>query len=65
MKAKHAIILLALGFCLDLVVVLLRTLHVRASGDISLLAALLKIGGGFLFIYKLVTYPKWKDFLNR
>lgn len=64
MKAKHAIILLILGYCLDFIGGLLKILH-SAEANITLtIAAALKVLGALLFLYKLLTYPKIKDFLE-
>ena len=65
MKTKHAIILLVFGYCLDFIGALFKILH-TAQADITLtIAAILKVLGALLFLYKLLTYPKIKDFLER
>jgi hypothetical protein len=64
MKTKHTIILLILGYCLDFLGGLFKILHHQGADSILTVAAILKISGALLFLYKLVTYPKWKDFLN-
>ena len=65
MKAKHAIILIVMGYCLDFLGGLNKILHYPYASTVLVLGAILKITGALLFLYKLVTYPKWKDFLNR
>ncbi len=65
MKAKHALILLVFGFCLDAIGALMKIMHRPQWDTLFTLAMVLKILGGLLFAYKLVTYPKWKDFMNR
>ena len=65
MKAKHAISLLVFGYCLDFIGGLLKILH-YAEADLTLtIAAILKVVGALLFLYKLSNYPKIKDFLER
>ena len=65
MKAKYAISLLVFGYCLDFIGGLLKILH-TAQADITLtLAAVLKVAGALLFLYKLTNYPKIKDFLEQ
>lgn len=65
MKAKHAIILLIFGYCLDFIGSLFKILH-TAQADITLtIAAVLKVVGALLFLYKLISYPKIKEFLER
>lgn len=65
MKAKHAISLLVFGYCLDFIGGLLKILH-TAKADITLtVAAILKVLGALLFLYKLTNYPKIKEFLDQ
>jgi len=65
MKAKHAINLLVFGYCLDFIGGLFKILH-TAQADITLtVAAILKVLGGLLILYKLLTYPKIKNLLER
>jgi hypothetical protein len=64
MKTKHNIILLVFGYCLDFPGGLFKIMHRLGADTILTVAAVMKIAGGLLFLHKLVTYPKWKDFLN-
>jgi hypothetical protein len=65
MKAKHAISLLVFGYCLDFIGGLLKILH-TAQADITLtVAAILKVLGALLFLYKLTSYPKIKEFFDQ
>ncbi len=64
MKAKHTLILLIFGFCLDFLGGLFKVMHRQGADSILTIAAILKIAGALLVLYKLVNYPKWKDFLN-
>ncbi len=65
MKAKHAIIILALGWCFEIVGALLKIMHWYGSSQVFLIATSLMVIGGLLLVYKILTYPKIKDFLNR
>ncbi len=64
MKTKHAIILLLCGFCLDFVGALFKILHTEQANITLTIAAVLKVLGALLFLYKLTTYSKFKDFMN-
>lgn len=64
MKVKHAIIIFGLGFCFDLIGVLFKILHLSHAGTLLIIGTVLKVLGGLLFLYKLLTHPKFKDFLN-
>jgi hypothetical protein len=64
MKIKHAIILLVTGYCCDFIGALLKIMH-YPNGDLLLIfATILKISGALLLLYKILTHPKLKDFLN-
>jgi hypothetical protein len=65
MTAVHAISILIIGFCLDFIGGLLKILHTASADTVLLLAAALKVAGALLFLYKLTTYPKFKDFFDR
>jgi hypothetical protein len=39
-------------------------MHRQGADSILTVAAVLKISDALLFLYKLVTYPKWKDFFS-
>lgn len=64
MKAKHAISLLVLGYCFDFVAGFLKITHQPNADTVFLIATILKVAGGLLFLYKLLNYPRIKDFLN-
>jgi hypothetical protein len=65
MKAKHAISILVLGYCLDFLGGLLKILHLPWADTLLIIGAVLKVFGLCLFLYKLSTYPKIKEFLDR
>ena len=64
MKVKHAIILFVLGYCLDFVGALFKIVHHPNSNIVLTAAVTLKVLGALLFLYKITTYPKIKEFMN-
>ena len=64
MKAKHAIILLALGLCAYFVGVLFKILHYPGADVILITAITLLVMGVSLFTIKLLAHPRIKRFLN-
>jgi hypothetical protein len=64
MKAKYAVILFTLGLCLDFVGALFKILHWVGADYLLLTGMTLKVVGGLSFLYKLLTHPKVRKFLN-
>ena len=65
MKARHAITLLVLGYCVDFVGALQKILH-SPNADLILTAGMaLKVAGGLLLLYKLLRYGPLRDFMDR
>ena len=64
MKAKHALILYALGLCGDVIGALFTMEHWAGGRDMLLAASILKVSGILLLLAKLLAYPKVKEFLN-
>lgn len=64
MKAKHAVLLLVLGLCLDFIGALFKILHWPYADVLLITGMTLKVAGALLFAYKLISHPKVKDFLN-
>ncbi|MEO6721141.1 MAG: hypothetical protein ABIN67_12250 [Ferruginibacter sp.] len=64
MKAKHTIIILGLGYCLDFLGTLFKITHAPKADLVLTIAAMLKVFGLLLVLYKLISYSKLKDFLN-
>lgn len=64
MKTRHAIILAIFGMCLDVIGSLLKILHLPGADEILTLAAALEVAGGLIFLIKLLTNPKLKEFLD-
>jgi len=65
MKAKHAIALLIAGYCLEFVGNYFKIVH-RPGADLAFLVALvLKVLGALVLLYKIIRYPKFRDFMNK
>ena len=68
MKTKHTLIILAIGFILTIIGALFKIMHFEIgfiTGNLLLTVGMFcEIFGGILFLYKLFTHPKFKDFLN-
>ncbi|HTJ51933.1 MAG TPA: hypothetical protein VL443_20875 [Cyclobacteriaceae bacterium] len=64
MKTRHAITLYILGLCLDIIGALFKILHLYGGDEILIFATAFKVSGGLLFLYKLWTNPKVKEFLD-
>jgi hypothetical protein len=64
MKAKHAITLLVLGYCLDFWGALVKITHAPYANTILTIGVIVKTLGALLFLYKLTNYPKIKEFMN-
>ena len=61
---RHTIILIIVGFCADVMGALLKILHYAGADQLLTLAAILQTLGGFLFLIKLLSNPKSKEFLD-
>jgi hypothetical protein len=64
MRVKHAIIFLVLGYCLDFVGAILKILHYSYGDEVLITATVLKVSGGIIPLYKILTYSKFKEFLD-
>lgn len=65
MKAKHTILLIALGFCLDYVGSLSRIMHRGEARTLLVIATILKVLGVLLLAYKVVKYEGFRRFMER
>jgi len=64
MKAKHALVLIVVGYCLNFIGGLLKILH---SGEADLIletATVLSVVGILIFATKIMKFPRFKEFLN-
>ena len=64
MKTKHAVIIVAVSICLYVVGALFKIMHWPFGNMLLIVASCLELVGIILFVYKLWTYPKFKEFLN-
>lgn len=64
MKTRHAFAFYVLGLCLDAIGALLKVLHYPGGNEILTVGTVLKVSGGLIFLYKLFTNPKIKEFLD-
>ncbi len=64
MKIKHALIYLATGYCLDFVGALYKIMHWQYGDELLVAGTVFKVVGLGLFVFKLLTHPKAKEFLN-
>ena len=64
MKTRHTIILFMIGWSLEFLGALLKILHWEGGDETLLIATVLKITGLLMFCYKLLSYPKVKEFLD-
>ncbi|AIZ64100.1 hypothetical protein PK28_11045 [Hymenobacter sp. DG25B] len=65
MKAKYAILCLALGLFLSVVGSLFKIMLWTGADILIISGMVLTITGVILFVYKLMSQPKIKDFLNK
>ena len=61
MKAKHALVLIVIGYCLNFVGGLLKIMHTREADVVLVIAAIFLILGILLFFLKITKYPKFKS----
>ena len=64
MKIKHKVVVLGIGFMLIIIGALFKIMHWDLGNELLVTGMLAKIIGGILLLYKLLTHPKFKDFLN-
>jgi hypothetical protein len=65
MKAKHTILLIALGFCLEYMASLSRIFNRSETQTLVMLATLLKITGVLWLAYKVMKYEGFRKFMER
>lgn len=64
MKTLHAILIFIAGISLSFIGGLLKVLHLTGGDQLLVISMALILIGGALFVYKLLTNPKFKEFLN-
>ena len=64
MKAKYAVIIFVIGFSFYIIGALMKIMHWPFAGLVITIATITELVGIILFLCKLFTYPKFKEFLN-
>lgn len=64
MKTRHTILIYVFGLSFDYVGALFKILHYPGGDELLIVGTLLQIVGGLFFLYKLLTNPKTKEFLD-
>jgi hypothetical protein len=64
MKIKHTLILFAIGYGIDMIATWEKIMHMRYADFFLFIALIVKLVAVLLFIYKLLSHEKGKDFLN-
>ncbi|HLW63206.1 MAG TPA: hypothetical protein VKY33_07365 [Flavobacterium sp.] len=68
MKTKHTLIILAIGLFLTFIGAVFKIVHLEVGpingNNLLSIGMLIEIIGGVLFLIKLFSHPKFKDFLN-
>ena len=65
MKAKHTILLIALGYCFDFAGAFSKITHASYADKLLLIAVCLKVVGVLLFALKIITYEGFQKFMNK
>ena len=65
MKAKHTILLIALGFCLEYIASLSRLLQRGEAQTLMVLATIFKVAGVLWLAYKVMIYEGFRKFMER
>lgn len=64
MKAKYGLIVLIIGYCIDFIAAVVKILHLKGPEMLFMIALVFKVVGALTLLYKIVTYPKFKEFFN-
>jgi hypothetical protein len=68
MKIKHALLIFLTGFLINIFGGLFKLIHLSfgpfSANSILMIGSIFETLGVLLFIYKIFTSPKFKDFLN-
>lgn len=65
MKAKHTILLIALGFSLEFIGGLFRITHKPPANAVLLTATVCKVLGVLLLAWKVIRYEGFRKFMER
>jgi|UPI000645D4A0 hypothetical protein len=64
MKTKHAFLIFLIGFLTNVIGSFLKIVHFSNANLFLAIGSTIEIIGGLLILYKLFTYPKFRDFMN-
>jgi hypothetical protein len=64
MKTKHTVLLFALGYCLEFFGAWTKIMHAPYANNLLLVAVTLKVVGALLFVFMVVNYSRFKNFMN-
>lgn len=64
MKAKHAVLLIAVGYALDFWASLRRVAHGADANTLLFIATVFKVAGVLLLAYKIIRYPGFRKFMD-
>ena len=65
MKAKHTILMIALGFAIGYLGTLTQIFHRTEANIMVVLGTLLKVAGILLLAYKIMRYEGFRKFMER
>ena len=64
MKLKHGLILLIIGYCLEAFGALQKILHTALADKVLIFSTFFIIVAWLIILFKLLTQPKLKEFIN-
>ena len=64
MKTKHAFLIFLTGFLTNIIGAFLKIIHFSNANLFFAIGSTIEIIGAIVILYKLFTYPKFKDFMN-
>ena len=64
MKAKHTVLLIAIGYALDFWASLRRITHSADANTLLFIATVCKVAGVLLLAYKVIRYKGFKNFME-
>jgi hypothetical protein len=64
MKTRYTIIIFVVGLASFFIGGLLKVLHLQGADEFLIVAIILQVVGVLVFIFKLLSNPKLKEFLN-
>uniref|UniRef100_UPI00404A174A GldL-related protein n=1 Tax=Flavobacterium sp. TaxID=239 RepID=UPI00404A174A len=64
MKTKYVLAFFLVGIVLTILGFLFKVMHWPSANILIILGSIFEVIALILFIYKLFTYPKFKDFMN-